>query len=340
MTARRYPNWQPGIELRDDWLEQVQEKVIDPTREIVDPHHHLWRHGDAVYELDAFHRDTASGHNVVQTIYVECRSYYDVSRPEPYRPVGETARVAALAASIPAGLARISGIIGHADLRHPDLEAILTAHIAAGQGLLVGIRHSGAHDSDPDALMIPGRADANLYADPDFRRGLRMLGSRGLTYDTWHYHHQASAFLDLARAVPDTTLILDHMSTPLGVGRFEGKREKIFATWQKDMETLSKTPNVMAKLGGFSMPDNGWGWHHRARPPSSDEIVATQAGWFHHMIDCFGPDRCMFESNFPVDRVSLGYRTLWNAFKKIAASYDREGQDQLFAGTARRVYGL
>ncbi len=338
--ARRYPNWTPGIELRDDWLASVREDIIDPDREIVDPHHHLWRHGHAIYELEALHADTGAGHNVVQTVYVQCRSYYDAHAEPAFRPVGETAHVAALAASIPAERAQIAGIIAHADLRRPDLQDILDAHVDAGQGRLVGIRHSGACDSEPEKLMIPGRADAGLYADPDFRRGLAQLGERGLTYDTWHYHHQADAFLSLARAVPGTTLVLDHFGTPLGVGRFAGRRDAIFEQWQKDMAALADCPNVVAKLGGFSMPDNGWNFQARARPPSSDELVDAQGAWYQHMIACFGADRCMFESNFPVDRVSVGYGVLWNAFKKIAAIHDNDAQARMFAGTARDVYGL
>ncbi len=340
MSERRYPRWNPGIELRDDWLALVQEDIIDPDFEIVDPHHHLWRHGNAVYELDALHRDTGAGHNVVQTIYVECRSYYDETRPEHLQSIGETTRIAELAASIPVSRAQIAGIIAFADLRRDDLSTILDAHIAAGQGRVVGFRHSGARDSDPDALMIPGRGSPGLYADAEFRRGVAMLGERGLTYDTWHYHHQAEEFWKLAKSVPNTELVLDHLSTPLGVGRFAGKRDEIFKQWKLDMADLSACPNVFAKLGGLCMPDNGWGWMDRECPPDSDELVATQGEWHRHMIDCFGPERCMFESNFPVDRTAVSYSVLWNAFKKISSNLDLEARRSLFSETARRVYGF
>lgn len=339
-TERRYPRWRPGIELRDDWLSRVQEDIIDPMREIVDPHHHLWQHGTAVYELDALHSDTSSGHNVVQTVYVECRSYYDLAVPDYLQSVGETAHVAELAASIQSDRAQIGGIIAFADLRRDDLDDILDAHVAAGQGRLVGIRHAGARDPEPDALMIPGRGDAGLYSDPAFRRGLARLGERGLVYDTWHYHHQAPEFLELAQAVPGTTLVLDHFGTPLGVGRFEGRRSQVFETWRTDIAALSNCRNVRAKLGGLSMPDNGWKWDQRALPPSSDQIVKAQAHWYHHTIECFGPERCMFESNFPVDRVSVSYPILWNAFKKMAATYDEQARTSLFSETARRTYSL
>ncbi|MFK7753138.1 MAG: amidohydrolase [Sedimentitalea sp.] len=336
----RYPGWTPGIELRDDWLGLVQEPILDPTREIVDPHHHLWVHGDndAVYELDELARDTSAGHNVVQTMFIECRSYYDLAAPPHLQSVGETRQVTAMAQS--AKGAKIAGIIAQADLRLPQLDDVLTAHIDAGQGLVRGIRHSGACDPEPDRLMIPGRGTPGLYHDADFRRGLARLGARGLTYDTWHYHHQNTDFIDLAKAVPDTALVLDHFGTPLGVGRFEGQREDIFDQWRRDMDALSQCPNVHAKLGGFNMPDNGWRWDRRALPPSSDEMVDSQGKWYNHMIGCFGPERCMFESNFPVDRVSISYAVLWNAFKKIAAPFDDPAKSNLFSQTARRVYGL
>jgi predicted TIM-barrel fold metal-dependent hydrolase len=330
------------MELRDAWLAQVREDIIDPDREIIDPHHHLWQRGGTGYELDQLWADTGSGHNGVQTVYIECRSYYDATSNDPVAPVGETARVAAFAAEAASHpeRAQLAGIIGYADLRLADLDRVLDAHAAAGTGLFKGIRQAGAHDSEPEKLAIPGRAPEGLYADPAFRRGLARLGERGLTYDTWQYHHQIADFTALARAVPGTTLVLDHLSTPLGVGRFKDKRAGIFRTWKDEIAALADCPNVMAKLGGMAMPDNGWGWRDRDRPATSEEIVDAHGDWYHHMITCFGPDRCMFESNFPVDRTAVSYPVLWNAFKKIAAQYDEPAQAALFSATARRVYRL
>ena len=340
----RYPGWTPGMELRDDWLGLTGEEIIEPEREIVDPHHHLWVHGTeenpAVYELDALWRDTGSGHNVVETVYIECRSYWDLSAPSQLQPVGETRRVAEMAATAGPDRSRITGMVAHADLRLDDLDTVLAAHVEAGQGLVKGIRHSGACDPEPHRLMIPGRGTPGLYSEGAFRRGVARLGELGLTYDTWHYHHQNKDFIALARAVPGTTLILDHFGTPLGVGRFAGHRDAIFSDWRRDMERLSECPNVVAKLGGFAMPDNGWNWETREQPVTSDEIVEQQGKWYAHMIDCFGPERCMFESNFPVDRVSLSYPVLWNAFKKMASTYSDDEKTALFSGTARRIYSL
>lgn len=343
--GRRYPGWTPGMELRDDWLGQVVEDILEPEREIVDPHHHLWVHGTeaapAIYEMDALGRDCGAGHNVVQTMFMECRSYYDMDAPAHLRSVGETARVAAMAAG-PAGPARLAGIVANVDLTQDEglISEALDAHEAAGQGLFKGIRFAGARDPEPEHLIIPGRGLEGQYARGDFRAGVALLGRRGLTYDTWHYHHQMRDFIDLARAVPDTVLVLDHFGTPLGRGRFAGKRAEIFEVWQRDMADLAACENVRLKLGGLNMPDNGWGWHERDVPPTSDELLAAQGEWYRVALDLFGADRCMFESNFPVDRVSVSYAVVWNFFKKVAAGASEAEKSALFAGTARRVYGL
>jgi predicted TIM-barrel fold metal-dependent hydrolase len=167
-----------------------------------------------------------------------------------------------------------------------------------------------------------------------------VLGARGLTFDAWHFHHQIKDFIKVVRAVPETTFVLDHFGTPLGVGPYEHKRDEILAQWRKDLAELASAPNVVAKIGGLAMPSNGYGWDKRTDPVSSDEIVAAQRDIYLHAIDCFGPDRCMFESNFPVDKASVSYRVLWNAFKKMASTFNPEERDLLFRGTATRVYRL
>jgi len=214
------------------------------------------------------------------------------------------------------------------------------ALIAAAKGRLRGIRHAGARDESGAPLSIRGRAPKGLFADAGFRRGLALLGARGLTFDTWIYHHQLPDYAALARAVPGTAMILDHFGTPLGVGPYAGRRNEIFAKWKDDIAEVAACPNVYAKLGGMAMPDNGYGWNEAAKPPGSDEFAEVQAPWYHHAIKLFGPERCMFESNFPVDRLSIGYRTLWNGLKKIAGDYPESAKEALFSRTARKVYKL
>lgn len=325
-----------------EWLNQVREDVIDPEREIVDPHHHLWPKGPLTYELENLHADTGDGHNVVATVFMECGAAYREDGPEHLRCVGETEFVTAAAErsdKMP-GKARIAAIIAHADLRRADLDETLDAHVAAAKGRFRGVRQAGSRDESGSPLRIPGGAPKGLYADPDFRRGVARLGERGLTYDTWMFHHQLKDYAALARAVPGTTMILDHFGTPLGVGTYAGKRDEIFAKWKDDVAEVAACPNVHAKIGGMAMPDNGYGWDSRDKPPTSDEFVEAQAKWYHHTIKVFGPERCMFESNFPVDRLSIGYRVLWNGLKKIAADYPEAANTAMFSATARKVYKL
>jgi L-fuconolactonase len=325
------------------WLAQVREPIVDPDREIVDPHHHLWQRPESSYLLEDLRADTDSGHNVTRTVFVECRAAYRERGAEHLHCVGETEFVAGIAAASrrDAGGAVIAGIVSHADLTDDArLDEVLDAHEAAGAGLFRGIRHSGACDPHPEALTIPGRAPEGLYGRSDFRRGVARLGERGLTYDTWHYHHQNAAFADLARAVPGTTLVLDHFGTPLGVGPYEGRRAEIFRGWHDDIAAIAACPNVVAKLGGLAMPDNGFGWDRRATPATSDELVAAQRDYYLRAIEVFGVDRCMFESNFPVDKRSLAYHVYWNAMKKLTAGFSDAEKTALFAGTATRVYRL
>jgi predicted TIM-barrel fold metal-dependent hydrolase len=280
----------------------------------------------------------------VATVFIECHAAYRDDGPRHLRPVGETefvtAQAAALAEQFPAA-APIAAIVAHADLAIGDqLGEVLDAHEAAGGGLFKGVRDALSRAIEPEVLAIPGRAEPDRFADQAFRQGVRELGRRGLTYDTWHYHHQNAEMLELARAVPDTLMVLDHFGTPLGVGMYAGRRDEIFDEWADGVAQLATCDNIVAKLGGLAMPDNGFGWHENPQPPTSDEFVTEQARYYHHTIECFGPERCMFESNFPVDRFSLSYQVLWNGFKKLAAGYSGDEKAAMFSGTARRVYRL
>ena len=327
-----------------EWLDLVQEDIIDHDRVIVDPHHHLWREPRRIgsYLLEDLWGDTGSGHNVVQTVFLECGASYRTEGPEEMRPVGETEFVAEIAqASAEGDGATIAGIVARADLRLGDaVEGVLNAHGEAAGGLFRGIRHAGAHAEHPEALMIPGRAPAGLFEDSGFREGVRALGRLGYTYDAWHYHYQNRDFAGLARAAPETTMILDHFGTPLGVGPYAGKRGEIFEDWEKSIAEVAECENVVAKIGGLAMPDNGFGWDKRDTPPTSDEFVEAQRSYYLHTIECFGPERCMFESNFPVDRLSISYHVLYNGLKKIAGGFSEDEKDAMFSGTARRVYRL
>ncbi|MYA18048.1 MAG: amidohydrolase family protein [Gammaproteobacteria bacterium] len=327
-----------------EWYAAVQEVIVDPERPIIDPHHHLWETTSmwGAYVLEDLWQDTESGHNIEKTVFIDCRSGYRREGPEHLRPIGETEFIAGVAAERAKreGAATIAGIVGHANLLLGDaVEEVLAAHEEAGNGLFRGIRHAGPHDTT-GTLTNAGRGQPCPYGEADFRTGMRRLGQLGYTYDTWHFYHQNRDYLALARAVPDTTMILDHFGTPLGVGAYAGRRQEIFAQWKEDMAAIAECPNVVAKLGGLAMPDNGFGWDKRDMPPTSDEFVQAQRRYYLHTIECFGPDRCMFESNFPVDKLSIAYHVMWNGMKKIAAEFSEDEKHAMFYGTAARVYRL
>ena len=331
---------QPGT---PQWYASVSEEIVDPARLIIDPHHHLWQTETMFgrYELEDLWADTGSGHKIEKTVFIDCHSSYRTEGPKELRPVGETEYVVgvAQASNENPNRASIAGIVSHADmLLGKEVASVLQAHEAAGNGLFRGIRHAGPYE-ETGTLLMRGRAPCP-YDQPAFREGVATLGEMGYTYDTWHFHLQNKAFADLARAVPGTTMILDHFGTPLGAGAYADKVEDIFAQWCDDIAEIADCPNVVAKLGGLAMPDNGFGWETASRPPTSDEFVETQQRYYHHAIKCFGADRCMFESNFPVDRLSISYHVLYNGLKKIAAEYSDAEQQAMFYDTAARVYRL
>ena len=333
-----------SIELKtEQWLASVSEEIIDPDRRIIDPHHHLWRTG-IVYQVEDLWRDTGSGHNIEKSVFVDCRAEYRVDGPEYLRCLGETEYVVAqakLSEQGGGGKTVIAGVVSGADLTlGTALSEVLDQHIELGEGRFRGIRMAAARDPNPEALMLPAQAPEGLYGQAAFRAGMKELGDRGLTFDAWHYHHQNQEFLAMAQAVPTTQIVLDHFGSPLGVGAYAAKREEIFEQWKVDIEAISRCDNVVAKLGGLSMPDNGFGWDKRESAPSSDEFVSAQSRYFSHVIECFGPDRCMFASNFPVDKLSISYHVLYNGFKKVAAAYTDAEKDAMFYGTAARIYGI
>ncbi len=330
---------------RETRLALVKEDALEPELPIVDPHHHLWDHPGSRYMLDEILRDTATGHRVLATVFVECMSMYRADGPEAMRPVGETEFVngiAAQSASGQYGETRVAaGIVGFADLTlGAAVEEVLQAHIAAAPARFRGIRHAGGFDASEDIRNSHTNPPANLYESKRFREGFGNLHGLGLSFEAWQYHPQLPMVTALARAFPDTTILLNHFGGPLGIGPYEGRRAEILGEWKKGITDLARCPNVVVKLGGINMPVNGFGWHHRPSPPTSDELVAATRDYYLHSIEQFGPQRCMFESNFPVDRVSCTYGVLWNSFKKIAAGFTRDEKAHLFHRTAAKVYRL
>lgn len=330
---------------REDWLALHQEDVLDPARPIVDPHHHLWDRDGQHYLFKDIVKDTASGHNIVATVYVDCRSMYRAHGPEAFRPVGEVEfanGVAAMSASGGYGSTRIcDGIVSHANLLLGDgAKPVLEAEIVAGNGRFRGIRHSSAWDADPDVAGMYASRPQGLLLDTTFRKGFAALAPLGLSFDAWLLHPQIGELADLARAFPDTKIILDHCGGPAGRGRFAGRRDEVFKEWKSSIADVATCPNVVMKLGGLAMKLLGYDFHERARPPSSEELAAAWRPYIETCIEAFGPARCMFESNFPPDKGQCSYQVIFNAFKRIAAQYTDAENTAMFSGTAARVYRL
>lgn len=329
---------------RAQWLAQVHEDIIEPGLPICDPHHHLWDDANNPYLLPELLADTGAGHNVVSTVFIECAAMYRADGPEMMQPVGETEFVNGVAAMSASGrygnMRACAGIVSYADLTlGAQVGPVLDAHMAASQRFR-GIRHAAGWDADKGVRNSHTDPCESLFLQDNFRAGFAELGKRGLSFDAWLYHPQIPELVDLARAFPDTTIILDHFGGPLGIGPYAGHTDEIFAQWQLDVGSLSACENVYAKLGGIVMPINGFGWHKRDKPATSDEIVAATGRYHRAAIDMFGPERCMFESNFPVDKQSCSYAVLWNAFKKIAAHCSAEDKSCLFHDTAVAAYRL
>ena len=326
------------------WLAQVEEPIVDPELPICDPHHHLWDHPTNRYLLDELLADTGSGHRVVSTVFVECSSMYRARGPAALRPVGETEfvnGVAAMSASGRYGETRVAaGIVSFADLTlGAAVGEVLDEHARLSPRFR-GIRHAAGWDSSDEVRNSHTNPPQRLLGRSDFRAGFKALGERGMSFDAWLYHTQIEELTDLARAFPDVPIVLDHFGGPLGIGPYEGDRQRIFGKWRSDIAALARCENVHAKLGGLVMPINGFGFHKRDKPATSDELVAATKDYYLHAIDCFGPSRCMFESNFPVDKQSCSYAVLWNSFKKIAKAFSAAEKAALFHDTAARFYRL
>jgi L-fuconolactonase len=333
----------------DAWLSLVQEDAIEPEMPICDTHHHLWdQRGGRVeprYLMDEVARDLYSGHNIVSTVFVDCRAMYRTDGPEPMRPVGEVEFVngiAAMAASGLYGRTRVAaGIIGHADLQQGSrVKGVLEALVNAAPDRFRGIRRTGAWDPDPAIDRGRGVTGPGLYLDTKFREGFAELAPLDLIFEGVCRHPQLPDFIDLARAFPDTTLVLNHLGGVAGIGAYAGKREEVFSGWRKNIIELATCPNVVVKLGGINMEYSGFGWHEQPTPPTSEALCAATRRYYETVIEHFGPQRCTFESNFPVDKISCSYVVLWNAFKRMTQGYSATERTLMFHDTAQRVYRL
>jgi L-fuconolactonase len=331
--------------VRPDWLALRQEEILEPALPIIDPHHHLWDNHGERYLLPDLLADLGSGHNILATVFVQCGAMYRREGPEALRPLGETEfvnGVAAMSASGQYGPARIcAGIIGMVDLTLGDQVApALEAHIALAGQRFRGIRNRTAWHPSPEVrnnLVVP---PPGPLGTPAFTEGARVLARFGLPLDVWAYHTQLPLVLELARAVPELTIVIDHVGGPLGVGPFAGKRVEVFPEWRASMQALAACPNTIVKLGGLAMHVNGFDFHEAPEPPGSALLAESWRPYIETCIEAFGAARCMFESNFPVDKGMCSYAVCWNAFKRLAAGASTAEKAALFRDTAARVYRL
>ncbi len=323
------------------WLSGRTEEILEPELPIVDPHHHLWEW--LGYMTPELLRDLGAGHNVRATVFLETGAWYRKHGPEHLRPVGETEFVAAVAAQFSGNKAPphiCRGIIGHADLAMgAAVDEVLQAHIAAGKGYFRGIRSNAQYDAAVN--WAPVQPPPHLLLQRPFRAGFSRLAAHGLVCDAMQFQTQLPDLTDLARAFPDTTIVVNHCGGPLGAGPYAHRRQEMFAPWRAAMRELAACPNVYVKLGGLANPFfSGLSFRNRPMPPSSQELADALRPYLETCIQAFGPERCMFESNFPADKESCSYAILWNAFKRIAAGCSPAEKEALFAATASRVYRL
>ena len=341
------------------------EAILEPALPIIDPHHHLWQrpkgffdnlptplHGFTKvskltprYLLDELLADFNSGHNIVASVFVQCGAMYRADGPAAFKPVGETEfvnGVAAMCASGTYGAVRAcAGIVGHVDLTQGAVVSeVLEAHLKAGGDRFRGIRHSAAFDADSNVLGPLVRVGGGLYTQAAFREGYARLAKYGLSFDTWLLEPQLPELIDLVRAFPETPVILNHVGTPLGIASYAGRREERFAIWRANIGKLAALPNVTVKLGGLAMAFCNFPSFLATPPAPSTQLAAEWKPYIEACIEAFGVNRCMFESNFPVDLGSCSYAVLWNAFKHLAKGYSADEKTALFSGTAKRVYRL
>ena len=334
----------------NDWLALTPEPTVEPEIPICDPHHHFWdlRTERVPYQRYLMHEladDVNSGHNVRSTVFVEARAMYRADGPEEMQPVGEVEFVQGLAAASASGLygpcRAAAAIVGHANLNLGDrVEPVLEALQAASPNRFRGIRHAVTWDTHPAIENTSAHRMPGQLATENFRSGARVLADMGLSLEAWLYFPQLPELAEFAKALPDLTIILNHIGGLLRVGPYANRDDEVLTTWRNGLAAVAECPNVNVKLGGIGMPRTGFDWHARTTPAGSEELASDMAPLMNYCIERFGPDRCMFESNFPVDKVSYSYNVMYNAFKRLSSGYSETERAAMFHDTATRVYRI
>ena len=327
------------------WTDLGREEALEPDLPILDPHHHVWDDERGRYLMHELAADTGSGHNIVATVFIEAGSMYRAEGPTEMKPVGEVEFVngiAAMSASARYGKTRhCAGIVGHADMMlGDDVERVLEALVAAGNGRFRGIRHGLTWDTGNAASFGRRQVPRHQMLDPIFRKAFARLQPHGFSFEAWLFHPQLSDLVDLLRQFPKANVVLNHVGGLLGIPPHDKNREEVFGIWRNSIRELAQFPNLTVKVGGLGMLYCGFDFHLRDTPPSSEELAKVWRPYVETCIEAFGPDRCMMESNFPVDKQSCGYGVLWNALKRITQNYSASEKTALYRDTAARIYRL
>ena len=331
----------------NDWLALTTEETLEPEIAICDPHHHFWVHRPEPadyqqYLLPDLAGDVNSGHNVHSTVFIEVRCEYRTDGPDEMKPVGEVEYVQTIADASASGshgpTKAAAAIIGHADLKLGEgVRPVLEAMQAASPNRFRGVRHSVGWD---ESRELANREIKGVLGTDGYRTGAKVLAGMGLILENSLYFHQASELADFARALPELTIVLNHIGGLVRVGPYANRDEYVLPEWRKGIELMAKAPNIVLKLGGVGQTRFAYGWDERETPVGSEELAETLGPLMNHCIEQFGPERCMFESNYPVDKISYSYNVLFNAFKRLSKGYSATDRANLFHGTAARVYNI
>jgi L-fuconolactonase len=322
------------------------EAILDPDLPIIDSHHHLFDRPALRYLLNDYLADIGAGHRITGSVYVETQAFIRPDGPELLRPLGEVEfanGVAAMSASGIYGECRVcAAIVGYADLRLGDAIAeLLDRALAIAPDRLRGIRQVTIEDPTGKSyryMMQP--PPRGIMSSAGFRPAFRQLAARGLAFDAAVFDHQLPDIGNLADAFPETTIVLNHMGLAMALDLDAQGRAQVFGRWRAALYDVARRPNVVCKVGGLGMPVWGFGLETRSDSIGYSELASAWKPYVETAIEAFGPERCMMESNFPPDRQTCGYATLWNALKHIVRGCSADEKAALFHDTAARVYRI
>jgi predicted TIM-barrel fold metal-dependent hydrolase len=334
----------PHVGIRPEWLALRTEPALEPALPIIDAHHHLWELPDKTYRVADLLDDMRGGHDIRATVFIECKTHYDTNEPAGFESLGEVRFACDEARKEQATGAHTkvaAAVVANADLLLGDkARQVLERMLDVSDARVRGIRNIAVWHADPTVRASAATPPQGLLSDRRFREGFRHLAPLGLSFDAWLVHTQIDELCALAAAFPDTRIVLNHVGGPLALGPYRGHRSEVFDAWRASVTALSRYHNVCMKLGGFGMPLFGFDFQELPLPPDSQTVASAIRPYVETCIDTFGATRCMFESNFPVDKGCFSYSLLWNAYKRITAGVPDAERAALFHDTAAAVYRI